>query len=152
MLKVSVPYEACGFLLGRRAGGTFVVKQACPVTNTVGRYYGFAIADYERRRIERFSRRLELELIAVYHSHPTGIGQLSEADRRCLRFATTPWIIVYPGALTPDQKILVAAYAPPAGRSIPVEIVEEEERMSEDLASLAPPPEGCLELIKTGQV
>jgi proteasome lid subunit RPN8/RPN11 len=118
--------EQCGFLLGTFNRETAVVKQLCPVTNAAGWSGGFAIADYEHRRIERLARRLDLEVVGVYHSHPGGDGRLSEPDKRCLSHSDLPWMIIYPVPAASDVEPRVAAYAPPFGISIPTETVEEE--------------------------
>jgi proteasome lid subunit RPN8/RPN11 len=114
--------EACGFLLGSYDGETAVVKEAYSATNAAGRYGSFAIADYERYRIERLALRLDLELIAVYHSHPRGDGRLSEADQQCLGYSNLPWIIIHPASIATDTEPLFVAYAPSSGTPIPVEI------------------------------
>lgn len=85
--------EACGFLLGTEAGQNIEITCAVPVINAVARYGGFAIADHERRRVERLANKLNLKVVAFYHSHPRGNGQLSEADRQWLSNSKFPWII-----------------------------------------------------------
>jgi proteasome lid subunit RPN8/RPN11 len=127
-LHTSAPHEACGFLLGIYNEEAAVIKRACAVTNAAARYSSFAIADYERYRIERLARGLDLEIMAVYHSHPSGDGRLSGVDHRCLSYSKLPWVIIYPAPMAIDPESLLAAYAPPAGTPIPVEMRKEEKR------------------------
>jgi proteasome lid subunit RPN8/RPN11 len=115
--------EACGFLLGTLSERGVIGTRAIPVFNAAAHAGRFAIADHERRRVEIIARRLDLEVVSVYHSHPYGDGQPSELDRQCLRFSKLPWIIIYRPPPTADMTRSLAAYAPRSGTPIPVEII-----------------------------
>jgi proteasome lid subunit RPN8/RPN11 len=82
------PREACGFLLGR-AGRAWRVA---PTLNALAGMGGFAIPDHELRRMRTLVG--QDELVAVYHSHPSGRTELSQADRAALQHARLPWLVV----------------------------------------------------------
>jgi [CysO sulfur-carrier protein]-S-L-cysteine hydrolase len=105
------PREACGFLLGHGS----VVRRVAPTLNAVPGLGAFAIPDHEVRRVNALADRDEL--LAIYHSHPSGRPALSEADRMMLRLATLPWLVVASGRL--------AVYAPASAMPIAVDLRRE---------------------------
>jgi proteasome lid subunit RPN8/RPN11 len=88
---------------------------------------GFAIPDYEQRRVERLARELFLKIVAVYHSHPSGDWELSLTDLKHLGRSKLLWIIVAWTKEAGESVPRVAAYCPPSRAPIPVGIVQNFE-------------------------
>jgi proteasome lid subunit RPN8/RPN11 len=97
-LELWRPREACGFVLGH---GEWACRVA-PTVNAMPGTGGFAIPDHEIRRVRALAG--PSELVAVYHSHPSGLTGLSENDRTALQRAMLPWLVI-----TVDRLL---AYAP----------------------------------------
>jgi proteasome lid subunit RPN8/RPN11 len=78
---VGYPLEVCGVLLGSEPGG---VTRAIRVPNRDRERPGqrFEIAPRDLVRVQRRARRLGLEILGYYHSHPDHPGAPSETDRR----------------------------------------------------------------------
>jgi proteasome lid subunit RPN8/RPN11 len=102
------PREACGFLLGRAAWAHHVA----PTLNAASGTGGFAIPDHEVLRVQALAG--SEELVAIYHSHPSGRTELSQGDRTALEHATLPWLIV-----TADELV---GYAPASAAPMAVAV------------------------------
>lgn len=74
------PLEVCGVLLGTARG---LVTRAVRVPNReqVRPERRFEIAPRDLLRVQRRSRRLGLDILGYYHSHPDHPGKPSETDR-----------------------------------------------------------------------
>jgi proteasome lid subunit RPN8/RPN11 len=92
-LEMWWPREACGFLLGRER----LACRVAPTLNAVAGGGGFAIPAHEERRVRALAGRQQL--VAVYHTHPSGRTELSQGDQTALQYATLPWLIVTVEAL-----------------------------------------------------
>jgi proteasome lid subunit RPN8/RPN11 len=90
------PREACGFLLGRSTDDQMVAEELAPTLNAVVAPGSFAIPDVEVERVAQRAARAQLALIAVYHSHPSGLVELSADDARALRRSCYPWLVIAP--------------------------------------------------------
>jgi proteasome lid subunit RPN8/RPN11 len=105
--------EACGFLLG--------AARPEPVATAVveaGASDGaaFEVAAYEVRRARAVAAERGLQILALFHSHPSGRPEPSEADLAALRTSEWPWVIVVAG----PGGLALAAYAPPSARPLRV--------------------------------
>ncbi|MDR3164973.1 MAG: M67 family metallopeptidase [Synergistaceae bacterium] len=78
------PNECCGFLIGRFGeAGARVVTEARPVRNSrekEERYHRFVIEAEEFMRAEAYARKMGLELLGFYHSHPDHPAEPSGYD------------------------------------------------------------------------
>lgn len=79
------PLEVCGILGGRGN----IVSAILPMTNTDASRDHFMMDPREQFSVVKALRSQELEMLAVYHSHPATPARLSEED---LRLALTPGI------------------------------------------------------------
>lgn len=80
----SYPIECCGFLLGHPPSppGPAIVTRVLPARNEHGdARAGFLIRPEIVLAARREARRLGLEVIGYYHSHPDGAGEPSARDR-----------------------------------------------------------------------
>jgi proteasome lid subunit RPN8/RPN11 len=83
------PNECCGVMLGKILGDSKSVSIATPLQNVSA---GSQAARYELRpedllNADREARRLNLDLIGIYHSHPDCDAYFSETDLK----NSCPW-------------------------------------------------------------
>ena len=83
------PNECCGVMLGKIDGDSKSVSMATPLENVSA---GSQAARYELRpedllSADREARRLNLDLIGIYHSHPDCDAYFSETDLK----NSCPW-------------------------------------------------------------
>lgn len=83
--REGVPFEVCGILGGKDG----VVLAIYPMTNTDASRDHFMMEPREQFFVVKALRSQELEMLAVYHSHPETPARLSDED---LRLALTPGI------------------------------------------------------------
>lgn len=93
-LLSELPRECCGFLLGDKQGGATNATLAVPVLNAEPGAGSFAIPDSEIDRVRDLARRVKLEVMALYHSHPGGHAMLSPTDAAALVHSEWPWLIL----------------------------------------------------------
>lgn len=121
-VEAAGPEEVCGVLLGRAADGAVAVEAILPTRNAFAGPGGFVIPDAELRRASLAARRLDLEVVGIYHGHPGGAVALSPADRDALACSPLPWLVVARGVAGPGgSAVKLAAYAPRTGGPMIVE-------------------------------
>lgn len=79
------PFEVCGILGGKGN----IVSAIYPMTNTDASRDHFMMEPREQFSVAKALRSQELEMLAVYHSHPATPARLSDED---LQLALTPGI------------------------------------------------------------
>lgn len=82
--EASFPDECCGVLLGNEADGVRTVEQLLPIENQwdeAERRRRFLITPEEMLRAEREARKLGLDILGFYHSHPDAPARPSDFDR-----------------------------------------------------------------------
>jgi proteasome lid subunit RPN8/RPN11 len=114
------PREACGALVGRRGADETTALAALPARGAAARG-AFEISGRELRRMSAWAEHRGLEIVAVFHSHPSGAPELSGPDRDALRHAVWPWVVVT-RASGEMEEITLAAYAPGNARPLEVRI------------------------------
>ena len=97
--RTHAPNESCGLLSGRNSTITnfHQTKNASPTPKT-----NYEIAPQDLFRILRDLRNQNLELQAIYHSHPTTQNAPSPTDIAQAYYPETPHIIVNPRPNTPN--------------------------------------------------
>ncbi|MEM9069256.1 MAG: Mov34/MPN/PAD-1 family protein [Myxococcota bacterium] len=92
------PWEAVGFL-----GGAEVATRvfAARSSSSAGRTFQLYRSDIERFAAK--ARESGEALLAIYHSHPSGVLRLSAEDERAIAHSPWPWVV-----LTLDQGTLRA--------------------------------------------
>jgi proteasome lid subunit RPN8/RPN11 len=75
--------EACGLLLGRRVGETLEIARAVHLENAAAPSEAdrFCISPGEHARWDLWAKRAGMAVVGVWHSHPSGPGWPSRADR-----------------------------------------------------------------------
>ncbi len=84
--KAQVPIEACGILAGRDGQ----VERLYKMTNADKSSDHFMMTPEEQFKVVKDIRAADLEMLAIYHSHPETPARLSTED---IRFALTPGVI-----------------------------------------------------------
>jgi len=95
----NAPHESCGLLAGRNVEITmfYPAENAASTPST-----NFEIAPRDLFRIMRELRAADLELLAIYHSHPSSDNSPSPTDIATAYYPETAYIIVSPRADTPN--------------------------------------------------
>lgn len=88
----SLPHECCGLLGGRGREAA----QIFPATNQLASPTAFEIPPRELFDIFRRLRRDKLELVGIYHSHPSGDNAPSARDRERAYYPDAAYVIVSP--------------------------------------------------------
>ncbi len=83
--SAGAPFEVCGILGGKGN----IVSAIYPMTNTDASRDHFMMDPREQFLVAKALRSQELQMLAVYHSHPATPARLSDED---LRLALTPGI------------------------------------------------------------
>ena len=86
----SLPNECCGLLGGRGEQATRIF----PATNALASPTAYDIAVPELIALFRRLRAEKLELVGIYHSHPTGDNVPSARDRERAFYPETAYVIV----------------------------------------------------------
>ncbi len=94
----SLPNECCGFLggHGRR------VTRLFPTLNALRSPVAYEVRPRELFEIFRRLRAEELELVGIYHSHPTGDNVPSARDRERAYYPEAAYVIISPRADAPQ--------------------------------------------------
>ena len=78
------PNECCGILFGIADGDDHIVKSLRPIENareSGEQYHRFLITAEDMMQAELEARKLGLEIVGFYHSHPDHPAQPSDYDR-----------------------------------------------------------------------
>ena len=78
------PNECCGIMFGSGEGDDHAVKLLRPIVNareSGEQYHRFLITAEEMMQAELEARRLGLEIVGFYHSHPDHPAKPSDYDR-----------------------------------------------------------------------
>ena len=84
-----LPEEACGLLVGR---GDEVVK-VFPITNILHSPVSFLMDPLEQFNAMVWQEEHEMNLLAIYHSHPNGPSYPSEKDMMEFAYPGSPYIV-----------------------------------------------------------
>lgn len=112
----ALPLEASGFLLGVRRGRERHATDIVLAQGGAAQPGGFDIADHELRRLKAWAEDRGLDILALFHSHPSGSLSLSAADRAALRYSEWPWLVV---AHRPGRALALALYGQGSTRRMP---------------------------------
>lgn len=116
----AVPNEACGLLAGRDRN----VTKFYPMTNVEASPEHFSMKPEEQFAAVKDMRRMELQLRAIWHSHPSTPPRMSAED---LRLAFTPDVAYVILSLAPDTIPQYRAFVINSGIPQSVEVVITNE-------------------------
>ncbi len=88
--RAGAPFEVCGILGGKGNN----VSAIYPMTNTDASRDHFMMDPREQFSVVKALRSQELEMLAVYHSHPATPARPSEEDIRLARTPNVSYVIV----------------------------------------------------------
>lgn len=114
----SLPNECCGLLGGH--GGE--VRQIFPALNALASPTAYEIAPRELFELFRRLRAERLNLVGIYHSHPTGENTPSERDRERAYYPEAAYVIISPREDAP-RPVRAFLFAEGTVRELPVEVV-----------------------------
>lgn len=101
--------ESCGLL----AGGDGIISRAFPATNFLASATAYEIAPQELFGIMREIRAAGLQMLGIYHSHPTGDNSPSSSDISRAYYPDAAYFIISP---LPDSPQPVRAFSIRDGR------------------------------------
>src|SRR5438552_1090553 len=78
--RAELPNECCGLLAGRVEGGAGRVERRYPLVNRAASPTEYDGDPKGQLAAQKDMRRLGLELLAIYHSHPTAAPVPSKKD------------------------------------------------------------------------
>lgn len=104
-------------MLGVRRGREAMAAEVVPLAGGPG---GFEIPDHEVHRVRAWAENRDLDILALFHSHPSGSLGLSAADRAALVHSQWPWLVV---GHRPGRALKLALYGPgDVGRRSPASV------------------------------
>lgn len=80
----SYPNECCGILYGMEDSDVKKIEQTIPINNSFEdgeQYHRFLITPEDMMKAELHARKLKLDILGFYHSHPDHPAMPSEYDR-----------------------------------------------------------------------
>lgn len=105
------PRECCGVLFGVRDDKRLIVSRVINTINAASTNSSFAIPNHEMRRVRLLAALANMDIIAVFHSHPSGSTELSRSDQAALAHSEWPWVIVTQNPTT--RELLLTLYQAP---------------------------------------
>ena len=94
------PIESCGYLAGKDG----VISSFFPMTNIDNSPEHFSFDPKEQFKVVKQARNENLDLLAVYHSHPNTPARLSEEDIKLFNDPNPVYLIVSLSESTPTLK------------------------------------------------
>jgi proteasome lid subunit RPN8/RPN11 len=79
-MKEASPREACGLLLGTRTDAEHLVTRLTPVPNIAHEADAFRLDPIAWRSEELAARREGIEMLGIWHSHPSSSAEPSARD------------------------------------------------------------------------
>ncbi len=113
--KKEAPFEACGLLAGREG----IVEKFFPVPNKDASNEHFSIDISDQLKVIQAIRKLNMQLIGIWHSHPETPARMSEEDKK---LAYTPDVYYVISSLNPIGDERINAFFPCNGEFKKVEI------------------------------
>ena len=88
-----LPNEACGMLLGSIDGYVYHVRDAILTPNRMESPVRFAIPDGDVLRAYQTAEKRGVDVVGVYHSHPSSPAVPSETDAAYMDLNPGAWVI-----------------------------------------------------------
>jgi len=114
------PTEACGILAGRDS----IVERMYRMTNTEAREDHYTMEPKEQFAVAKDIRAAGLDMLAIYHSHPTTPARPSAED---VRLAFTPNIAYVIISLGESDGPVIKGFSVSHGRATDVNVRIEKE-------------------------
>ncbi|MDE1872878.1 MAG: M67 family metallopeptidase [Thaumarchaeota archaeon] len=91
--KQNEPNESCAILFGKNNNGQFSTTDVFLTKNTEPSPVNFTISNEDLIKAYKESEEKNLEVIAIFHSHPNSVAYPSSTDRQYMEVNPVPWII-----------------------------------------------------------
>ena len=91
--KQNQPNESCAILFGRNEEEKFSVTDVFLTENMAASPVNFTISNEELIKAYQESEKKNLEVIAIFHSHPDSAAYPSLTDRQYMEVNPIPWVI-----------------------------------------------------------
>ena len=87
------PNEACAILFGKTDNGDVIVKEVFLTKNIENSPVNFTISPEELILAYDISEKKNLEVSAIFHSHPESVAYPSKTDKKYMEINLVPWVI-----------------------------------------------------------
>tara|TARA_Y100000590_G_scaffold142218_3_gene163181 strand:+ start:6071 stop:6478 length:408 start_codon:yes stop_codon:yes gene_type:complete len=87
------PYESCAILIGQEIKSGWKVIEVFLTENIEKSKINFTISPQEEFKIDEIAKQKNLEIVSIFHSHPTSEPIPSNTDKKFMRLNPYPWII-----------------------------------------------------------
>ena len=91
--KQNEPNESCAILFGKNDDGRFVTIDVFLTKNSEPSPVNFTISNHDLIKAYEMCNMKNLEVIAIFHSHPNSAAYPSSTDRQYMEINPVPWII-----------------------------------------------------------
>lgn len=91
--RACLPEEACAILVGVTDADTHVIREIIPLENIDHSPIGFSVYGAQLIQAYRHADRLGIDVIGVFHSHPSSAAVPSLKDRRYMEINAVVWPI-----------------------------------------------------------
>ena len=91
--EVEKPYESCAILIGNETGENLTVNKVFLTENTAKSKVTFTISPDKEFEVDQISKKINMEIVCIFHSHPESEAYPSETDKKFMRVNPFPWII-----------------------------------------------------------
>ena len=92
-LEANRPFEACGVLVGGEEGDVVNVQRAVPVKNSKRTERSFELDPTEFYNVWSDVEKEGLDIVGVYHTHPSSPAKPSAWDKETMQDAYGIWVI-----------------------------------------------------------
>ena len=87
------PYESCAILVGDESDENWTVNKVFLTENTAKSKVTFTISPDKEFEVDQISKKINMEIVCIFHSHPESEARPSETDKKFMRVNPFPWII-----------------------------------------------------------
>ncbi len=87
------PMETCAVLLGDTKDSVWITRKVLIVPNSAHSPVRFSISDEDLVSVYIYAAQHDLDVVGIFHSHPTSDAVPSETDRKYMRLNPVAWII-----------------------------------------------------------
>ena len=87
------PYESCDILIWQEIKSGWKVIEVFLTENIEKSKINFTISPQEEFKIDEIAKQKNLEIVSIFHSHPTSEPIPSNTDKKFMRLNPYPWII-----------------------------------------------------------
>ena len=91
--KSEEPYESCAILIGQEIENGWKVNEVFLTENIERSKINFTINPQEEFNIDKIAKEKNLEIVSIFHSHPTSEAIPSSTDKKFMKVNPFPWII-----------------------------------------------------------